>query len=312
MPQSSGSKTSRLTAVNLAHDGLQLWYDTPDAPAPPAQVRFGNAASLTVGVQPASPINMVTVRYRVDGGRVRTLDAREIRTNYQTETQYFRADFPSGLAGTRVDYCPVASCAGRQVPRPGTEDRMLSSFVIAKSEVASRVEPSAPVGAMIPRFKPELDLVSQITVELKPPTVFGKTPLGFRIDYHAKVGIAIGYGFRAAILDNSADYMIVRPDGIAMLDVHATLRTDDGALIAASYGGMIDFGEDGYEGIGTGNVPDVVDLQVSPRLTSADPRYRWMNRTYFIGVGQVDMRALVFKYDTYALKPGVQPGAWAR
>jgi len=297
--------------MNLSHDGLALHFDTPDAPAPPRQVD-SDAVVLTIGVAPPSPSNSVDIRYRVDDGAVRTLTAREDRTDYSRSIQYFVAKFPKERPGARIQYCPIATCAGRQVPRPGTEDRMLSSFTITKPEVSPKAEPSTAVGAMVPRFKPELELVSQITVELKPPTVFGKTPLGFRIDYYAKVGIAIGNQFRAAVLEDSADYMIVRPDGIAMLDVHATLKTDDGALIAASYGGMIDFGEDGYEGIASGNVPHYVDLHVSPRLTSADARYRWMNRTYFIGVGQVDMRALVFKYDTYALKPGVQPGAWAR
>ena len=53
--------------VQLAHDGLELWYGTPDAPAPDGTTEQRQGVSVTVGVRPANPSNAVSVRYRVDG-----------------------------------------------------------------------------------------------------------------------------------------------------------------------------------------------------------------------------------------------------
>src|SRR5688572_28811195 len=102
----------------LSHEGLSLWFDTPDAPAPPTELVDMRSACLTVGLQPPSVANAVDVHYRVDGGPLLRLTAREIKTDYDRGVQYFRARFPGNLRGESVEYCPIATCAGRQVPEP--------------------------------------------------------------------------------------------------------------------------------------------------------------------------------------------------
>ena len=81
--------------MKLTHDHLSLWYGTPDAPAPLDEIVSSGNAFVTVGVHPGSPTNGVHVRYRVDGGFVQSVPARHLRTDYDRNSQYFIASFPS-------------------------------------------------------------------------------------------------------------------------------------------------------------------------------------------------------------------------
>jgi len=42
------------------------------------------------------------------------------------------------------------------------------------------------------------------------------------------------------------DWLLLRPDGVGLLDVRATMELDNGALIYTTYGGVVDLGPDGY------------------------------------------------------------------
>lgn len=289
--------------MNLSHDGLCLWYDTPDAPAPPQHVPDSGDAVLTIAVQPLNAANSVKVRYRVDGGPLRTVTAHAIRADYARRIHYFRARFPRSMAGSKVDYCPVANCAGRQVPKHGTENQMLSCFWIRPDDAPTGRQGSADDDCTVrARFVPALTFLGQITVELKPPTIIGKTPAGFRIDFYAKKGSVRGNAFSATVMEDSVDYMVVRPDGIGLIEIHATLKTDDGAWLTASYSGTVDFGEDGFQRVAAGDYPELPRFQVSPRLLTAAPNYEWMNRTHFLGVGRVDLKKLMIWYDLFAVR----------
>ena len=295
--------------MNLSHDGLTLWYGTPDTSAPEREVPRGQPVSLVIGVKPISPSNFVDVHYRVDGGPLRRALGSELRTDERHDSQYFQVKLAIPADTKRVDYCPIAHSGGTQVPRAGAECDAYTSFTVANEPTPDPSE-TRPVDELKPRFKPGLTLAAQVTVQLKPPTIIGKTSQGFRIDYYAASGTVIGNAFKAAVHENSVDYMLVRPDGIGVLEIHATLETDDGAMITATYTGLIEFGEDGYERMASGDWPVMPRHQVAPRLMTVHPRYQWMNRTQFLGVGQVDMRALIIKYDVFAVATDVQPGAW--
>ncbi len=115
--------------MNLTHEGLYLWYGTPDAPAPfDEEVVPRSGASLVVGVHPGNPTNSVLVRYRVDSGIVQTVPGRELRSDHERNVQYFAVVFPSFIAGDVVEYSPMLSCGGRQVPAPHLANRFRSKF----------------------------------------------------------------------------------------------------------------------------------------------------------------------------------------
>jgi len=243
--------------VNLSHDGLTLRYGTPDTPAPPDVVAPGAAPSLTVAVQPPSPANTVDVLYWVDDGAPQSLTAWETRTDYRNGTQYFRTKFPASLRGKRVDYCPVASCAGRRVPGPGAERLLMSTFTVRaqrSSRESALLQP--PEIALTPRFTAGLQLLAQVTIQLQRPVRFGETPEGLRLDFHVEGGKVRGQELSATILQGSVQYLSVSPDGMAITEIHAIMKADTGGLLSTTMTGKIDFGPDGHARLAAGSYPE--------------------------------------------------------
>ena len=81
----------------------------------------------------------------------------------------------------------------------------------------------------------------------------------------------------------------MRPDGVIQLEVRATARTDDGALLYAYYSGYI-------HGPGTTVMRAAAGEDVplgeyyfytSPYFQTGAPQYDWLNRTLAIGRGRV-------------------------
>src|SRR6266700_6932688 len=107
--------------MRFEHDGMVLWYGTPDAPAPSDTVtvsRGSDQASVTVkvGVQPPSASNLVTVHYNVNGGPPQTVVAGFLQHDVDQKAQYFAVRLPALLVGDKVDYIAICRCPGRQVP----------------------------------------------------------------------------------------------------------------------------------------------------------------------------------------------------
>jgi hypothetical protein len=289
--------------VNLSHDGLTLCYGTPDTPAPPDVVAPGVAPSLTVAVQPPSPANAVDVLYWVDDGAQRSLTAWEVRTDHRNDTQYFRTEFPRFLEGRRVDYCPVASCAGRQVPGPGAERQLMSTFTI-HAERNSRESTlhehwNRP---LTPRFTAGLRLLAQVTMRLEPPVRFGDTPEGLRLDFHVERGDMRGQELNATILRESVQYSSVSPDGIAITEIHAIIKADTGGLLSATMTGKLDFGPDGHARLSAGRYPERVPLQMMVNISTEDPRWGWLERTVILAIGEARMGALTLEYDLFVFE----------
>ena len=58
-----------------------------------------------------------------------------------------------------------------------------------------------------------------------------ETPTGMRIDAVATGGTVRGPRLDAEVLPGGGDWLALGPDGIARMDVRATLRTTDGAVV---------------------------------------------------------------------------------
>ena len=97
--------------------------------------------------------------------------------------------------------------------------------------------------------------------------------------------------------------MTLRTDGVGLVDVRATIKTHDNALIYTAYSGVMDFGKDGYEKLPKGEVPPVVSIHVTPRCYTSHPKYQWLNRIQCVGIGQSDMSRSEVAYDIYAIRP---------
>ena len=291
--------------MQFAHDGLTLWYGTPDSPAPLDDVASRTGTWLSVGVKPANPTNMVRVRYRVDRGIARSIPGRELRTDYGRNVQYFAVNFPPFPTGDLVEYCPVLSCAGVEVPAPGKGERFPSKFFLPPRGGFGAGGPERPTTAVAScqRFAAELKFVAAVTVRIDPPQFVGETPSGVRIDFFARDGSVIGPGLRATVFPGSSDHMIVRPDGVGVIRVRALVCADDGARFEVDEHGSIDFGPDGYERARANKLPDRSPLIVCPRILTGHPKYSWLNRVQCVAAGATQLDESIVAYDIFAATP---------
>jgi len=297
--------------MRISHDGLTLWYATPDAPGPFEDGANRDESTVTIGTQPPNPSNAVAVHYRIDGGKQGVVAAREAGIDHVRKVQYFRATFPAMPEGKVVEYGPVLTCAGRQVPPPRSKPEFPSRFTLAEPEPPRAApSPAAPVAgaAANARFTPRLEFIAQIRTKFaKHFDVIGETPIGFRVNYYLEDGDVRGARLRGRVLRSGGDYLLIRRDGIAAVQVYATFQTTDGAIFGADYYGIVDLGPNGYQEAVHGRFPDKATLQLAPRFMTGDPRYAWLNRHQFVGVGEVRPHEGAVEYDLFIVDNDLDP-----
>jgi hypothetical protein len=291
--------------MRFTNDQLTLWYGTDDTPAPTdGAIEARRGVSVTVGIQPPSPSNVVTVQYRVDDGRLQTARGVHLATDHDRGIEYHRTVLPDFWTGQRVSYVPVLSCAGRCAPDLETAATLPSSFRLIDAPLPSaRPERASSAVAPTPdRALPELRYLASVTVPLQPPEIIGETPTGLLVNWFwsPNEGTVVGLGATAKVRKVGGDWMNIRRDGIGVMNVRATVETAEGALIYAEYQGHCDFGEDGYRNFLDRRWPDLAPTRTAPRLHTAHPTYTWLNRLQCLGVGAVHMKRLVYTYDLYA------------
>jgi hypothetical protein len=119
-------------------------------------------------------------------------------------------------------------------------------------------------------YQPDLEHVFSYSATLHAPfEVLGETPAGLRINAYVSGGEISGPRLRGRVRPVGADWLTLRRDGIGVLDVRATLETDDGALLYLEYGGVLDLGEDGYQRMLAGNPPARAPIRAAPRVLTA-------------------------------------------
>ena len=283
-------------------DGLRLWYGTPDAPAPQGTVAPGKPVVLTLGVSPAHPSTTTAVRYRVDDGPELALRARLLRTDYVGSRHYFQATFPYLAPGSAVAYGPVVGCAGRRAG-VAPSGPLPSSFVVAPDTL--RPSAAAPVYSGHSARQPipyGMEYLAHTELQLAArPEVIGDTPDGLHLDFPLQGGTTQGPRLNGTYGSLGGDWLRVRTDGVGIPDVHATLRTADGALVMLEASGKVDFGPDGYANAGKGKFPPRPRLTFSIEFLTAAPAYEWLNRTQCVGIGYVMMSELRVHYDLYGI-----------
>lgn len=291
--------------MRLANDGLTIWYATPDAPAPGDDgVVPRTGASITVGAHPASPINSVQVRFRVDGGRIQEVPAGQTRVDPERDYAYFVARLPPCPTGDLVEYGAVLCCGGRQVPAPAQADRLPARFRLA-SPAKTDPPPKPPRGRFETRAgcEPSCTWVARVTVEFEPPQVIGETGTGMRLNYFVRAGTLVGNGISGRVLPGSSDHLLVRPDGIGVVRVRGGAAMDDGATLDFEYEGYADFGPDGYRMAMANALRDKSPLVLAPVISTRHPKYAWLSRVQCLGLGQTHLDARSAWYDLFVVAP---------
>ena len=150
-------------------------------------------------------------------------------------------------------------------------------------------------------FWPELEHTAHVEVKFQKPVVLGETPDGLRVNFYAEGGIVRG-AISGRVLRNSADYMVIRRDGMGLIDIHAAVETNDGARLLVHEVGLVDFGTNAFARLLSGEYEDSPRLQTYMRLLTDSAAYAWVNRASFLVIGEANMKDLCLRYDLFAVR----------
>ena len=94
-----------------------------------------------------------------------------------------------------------------------------------------------------------------------------------------------GPKLRGELLPGGGDWLIVGSDGTGRVDVRATLRTHDGALIHYESRGIIKIPADGLQRLTAGEVLPFAETYVrtTPKFETSDERYAWLSEVVALG-----------------------------
>jgi hypothetical protein len=116
----------------------------------------------------------------------------------------------------------------------------------------------------------------------------GAVPYGTRRTAPLGGGTFEGPRLRGTILaGSSADWQLLRSDGVLEMDLRFTLRTEDGALISMRSCGMRHGPAEVIAAIGRGETvdPSKYYFRTMPRFETADPAYLFLNRLIAVASG---------------------------
>ena len=94
-------------------------------------------------------------------------------------------------------------------------------------------------------FEYRLEHILSYTGQLAEPEVIGEVAEGIRVNFYFTGGTVSGPRVNGKLRPVGADWLLLRRDGIAILDIRTTAETDDGALLYITYPGTLDLGENG-------------------------------------------------------------------
>lgn len=126
-----------------------------------------------------------------------------------------------------------------------------------------------------------------LTVDFRGMTTIGQTPAGLRRIAPVTGGTFVGERLNGTVL-GGADWVINRPDGMMVIDVRLTLKTDDGVLVYLTYQGRFVAGPDVMARFGKGALldPSEYSLAIVARFECGDERYSWLNDVVAVGTGE--------------------------
>jgi hypothetical protein len=138
------------------------------------------------------------------------------------------------------------------------------------------------------------------TATLEPPVPVGAGPIGTRMIYMISGGEITGERLNATVL-GGGEWALIGQDGYLRVDVRAHAQTADGAFLYLQYVGLLEMNEKVMNVVsGGGEETDFGDQRfyTNPRIETGDPRYAWLNTTFFVGEGR------------FIPGPGVQYRVW--
>ena len=119
----------------------------------------------------------------------------------------------------------------------------------------------------------DVEFLFHMHATLDEPKVIPAGPQGTRVIVGINGGTVAGPALSGTVAHLGADWLTLRADGSARLDVRALITTDDGAHIHTHYRGIMVPTSDGRR------------ITTAPLFETGDERYAWLNAVQAIAVG---------------------------
>lgn len=145
------------------------------------------------------------------------------------------------------------------------------------------------------------EFLCELVGDLDDPQPMGMTPKGIRMTYPIRGGTVKGPKLNGEVLDFGADWLVIRQDGVAELDVRAAMRTDDGELIYAYYRGILKIDPEMMGRIQNDEEvdPSAYYFRTTPVFETGSEKYSWLNQIICVGVGKVEKKRV--RYYVYQI-----------
>lgn len=120
-------------------------------------------------------------------------------------------------------------------------------------------------------------------------------------------GWAKGPKIGGTFIQPGGDWLRVLPSGGLRLDVRATLKTDDGALIFISYNGIIQHSAESADKLNKGELLTTKDIPyfiTAPTFETSSEKYAWLNSVQLVNK-MVELKlgeGGYVKYDVFVLR----------
>ena len=149
--------------------------------------------------------------------------------------------------------------------------------------------------------KVEVEHICDFSIDFDPVQTF-LTSRAFRQNYIIKSGQVRGPRLRGEFLPGGGDWLTVDQDGVAGLDVRATIRTDDGELIYVTNAGRGHTSAEARARLEAGALLkwNEVFARSSPLFETGAANYRWLNRVVTIAINEFSRNHV--NYRIYSVK----------
>jgi len=147
------------------------------------------------------------------------------------------------------------------------------------------------------------EFLCELVGDLDDPQEIGMTPKGMRIIFPVIGGTVKGPKVNGEVLPFGADWLVIRSDGAAELDVRATLRTDDGELIHVTYRGINKTDPEVSARVQNGEDVDPSEyyFRTTPVFETGSEKYAWLNQIICVGVGRSLPKQKQVQYKIYQI-----------
>lgn len=136
-----------------------------------------------------------------------------------------------------------------------------------------------------------------LDVDFRSMMLIGATPAGQRRIAPVTGGSFCGERLNGTVLPG-ADWVINRPDGVMVIDVRLTLKTDNDVLIYLSYQGRFLAQAEAMARFAKGQLlePNEYSLVVMAKFECGDARYSWLNNVVTVATGEQTQTGPVYTF----------------